>query len=143
MTLPTGVRIYLDTNIFIYLVEGHPGKSECLTQLNQKFEEGLLIPVSSTLTLAECVVKPLKEANKILEQQYLSVFANWGKLEILSISDSLLMEAVRIRAKFGLGLLDAIHAASAVAAGCQTILSSDRMFQRFKDLSVINLEELV
>lgn len=47
-----GQRIYLDTNIFIYAVEGYTEYLDVLTELFEKMDQGALTAVSSELTLA-------------------------------------------------------------------------------------------
>lgn len=55
----TGSRVYLDTNIFIYAVEGYPKFQPELNVLFEAFDDGTLKAITSELTLAEVLVKPL------------------------------------------------------------------------------------
>lgn len=57
----SGSRIYLDTNIFIYAIEGYPEYQSILTSLFSLFDEGTYSAVTSELTLAEVLIKPMKE----------------------------------------------------------------------------------
>ncbi len=52
-------RVYLDTNIFIYALEGYPTFRAVLTTLFAALDRGDLVAVTSELTLAEALVKPL------------------------------------------------------------------------------------
>ncbi|MEH2145360.1 type II toxin-antitoxin system VapC family toxin [Nostoc sp.] len=54
-----GTRLYLDTNIWIYALEGYLPFIQDLTQLFQSIEQGNLSVVISELSLAEVLVKPL------------------------------------------------------------------------------------
>lgn len=56
-----GERAYLDSNVFIYLLEGYADYAPVLTELFQQFDEGRLQAVTSELTLAETLVKPMME----------------------------------------------------------------------------------
>jgi predicted nucleic acid-binding protein len=59
----TGTRIYLDTNIFIYAVEGYAQFQAELNELFEAFDEGNLKALSSELTSSEVLVKPLIDNN--------------------------------------------------------------------------------
>ncbi len=45
---------------------------------------------------------------------------------MLSVERAILIEAAHLQARLGLRLPDAIHVATAVAAGCDVLLSNDR-----------------
>ena len=51
-------RIYLDTNIFIYALEGYPIFRTVLTTLFDALDRHEVSSVTSELTLAEAGVKP-------------------------------------------------------------------------------------
>jgi hypothetical protein len=53
-----GERVYLDTNIFIYALEGYPDFVEELAELFESLDEGNLSAGTSELTLAEVLVRP-------------------------------------------------------------------------------------
>ncbi|HSZ59707.1 MAG TPA: hypothetical protein VK797_28950 [Tepidisphaeraceae bacterium] len=59
-----GTKVYLDANVFIYAVEGFAGVGAKLTTLFQRFDRGELQAVTSELTLAEVLVKPLRDGKK-------------------------------------------------------------------------------
>ncbi|MDM8559818.1 hypothetical protein QUF82_13370 [Thiotrichales bacterium HSG14] len=52
-----GRRIYLDANIFIYLLEGYPAFIPVLTELFSLIDSGKLQAVTSELTLAETIAR--------------------------------------------------------------------------------------
>ena len=61
-------------------------------------------------------------------------------LAMVPVSRTILIDAARLRANSGLRLPDAIHVATAVAAGCPIFLSNDR---RLKVPDVLQLLALV
>ena len=54
-----GERIYLDTNIFIYALEAYPEYVSTLTSLFAAIDEGKIRAMTSELTLAEVLIKPM------------------------------------------------------------------------------------
>lgn len=65
-----GNRVYLDTNIWIYSSEGYPAFIQDLTQLFQSIDQGDLSAVTSELTLAEVLVKPLQNQGLVQQATY-------------------------------------------------------------------------
>lgn len=59
MDVLVGDRIYLDTNIIIYALEGYSEYISSLEQLFTAIDEGKMGAVTSELTLAESLVKPM------------------------------------------------------------------------------------
>ena len=52
-------RVFWDTNLFVYLVEGH-GRMEQVAALRQRMVEREDELLTSTLTLGEVLVKPME-----------------------------------------------------------------------------------
>ncbi len=69
-----GKKVYLDTNIFIYAVEGYEEFSSELNLLFTQFDKEILQAATSELTLAEVLVKPMLDNEK--EIQYIYEFDN-------------------------------------------------------------------
>ncbi|MBA2485350.1 MAG: hypothetical protein H0V35_04490 [Nitrospira sp.] len=51
-------RLYLDTNIFVYALEGYPVFRPILTSLFEAIDRGGIQAVTSKLTLAAVLVRP-------------------------------------------------------------------------------------
>ncbi len=56
-------RIYLDANIFIYALEGFAEFKQTLTELFLAIDDSKVQAVTGDLTLAEVLVKPLRDSN--------------------------------------------------------------------------------
>lgn len=136
-------RIYLDTNIWLYTLENYAQYAEAVRALWQALDEGTRMAVTSELTLAEVLVKPMQrddtEQQTICEQFIKST----DHLLVVPISRSILMEAAQVRADTQLKLPDAIHAATALRTNCTTFLTNDRQFQRVTDIPVVLLSEAI
>ena len=57
----TGDRLYLDTNIFIYAVEGFKPHDRILRELFELIADQAVHAVTSELTLAEALIVPFRE----------------------------------------------------------------------------------
>jgi predicted nucleic acid-binding protein len=135
--------LYLDTNIFIYALEGYPIYVNELTELFRAIDEAAVQVITSELTLAEALVQPLKSGNLSLQGVYESAIQSGSGLSVVSVSRHVLRDAARLRAATGLKLPDAIHGATARLALCGTILTNDGRFRAVPGLEVAVLSEII
>ena len=70
-----GRRVYLDTNVFIYALNGFPTYAPLLTELFDAIEAGTLVAVTSELALAEALVIPFRHGTPAEEQRCREIFA--------------------------------------------------------------------
>ena len=117
--------IYLDTNIFIYALEGSDFANR-LTELFDLIDRYELEAVTSELSIAETLVKPIRDANTALQAAFEYRLESAGGLLVVPIDRSVLVRAATLRAQTPkLKLPDAIHLATALDAKCHAILSND------------------
>lgn len=139
--LQSPVRFYLDTNIFIYAVEAHPEYVETLTRLFEDIEDGVTQAVTSELSLAEALVKPLADGNAKAVRAFERALQSAGCFKVHPVSREVLREAARMRAATSLKLPDAIHAATAHLTHCTVFLTNDDRLKRIKSLQVETLSD--
>jgi predicted nucleic acid-binding protein len=135
-------RVYLDTNIFIYALEGYPVFRAVLTMLFEALDRGELTAVTSELTLAEVLVKPLLDHHAERQAAYLEALQPSTSLQIVPVSREVLIAAARLRADANLKLPDAIHAATAQLTGCGQFLTNDARVPALPGLAIRLLSEL-
>jgi predicted nucleic acid-binding protein len=139
-SIPTGSRAYLDTNIWIYALEGFAPFAAALTALFKRIDTGELMAVTSELTLAEALVKPLQTNQPPLQQVYLDTLQSSQALMMAPISRTVLIDAARLRAQHAsLKLPDAIHAATALAQNARTFVTNDARFGAVSGLAAVVL----
>ena len=135
-------RIYLDTNIFIYALEGYPIFRSVLTTLFNALDRGELTAVTSELTLAEVLVKPLLDRHAERQAAYLQALQPSTSLQLIPVSRDILIAAARLRADTNLKLPDAIHAATAQLTGCAQFLTNDTRIPALSGLTILPLSQL-
>lgn len=99
--------------------------------------------VSSELTLLEVLVKPLRERKQALEQRYRRLLTASREVHLHPIERPVIEQALALRATLGLRTPDALHAATALQAGCALFVSNDPVFQRVSGLEIIVLDALL
>ncbi len=138
-----GERVYLDTNIFIYAIEGYPDFVDELNQLFDNIDAGNLRAFTSELTLAEVLVRPLIDGNLEIQSVYQQALQSSEVLEVVAVSWHVLIEVARLRAVANLRLPDAIHGATAILSGCETFLTNDRRLTALPGIEVVVLSEVM
>jgi predicted nucleic acid-binding protein len=143
LTTLQGSRIYLDVNIWIYALEQHPTYSQTLTELFQQVDQRTLTIVTSELSLAEALVKPMREQDVTRQNTYRQFLSSRANLRVIPVQRAILIEAARLRAaNSSWKLPDAIHAATAVILNCTTLLTNDQKFKSLSSLPIVILFEI-
>lgn len=107
--------------------------------LLQALDDAQIVAVTSELTLAEALIKPLKDQNQPEQQAYREFLTSTSVLQVVPISKEILEEAARLRATTKLKLPDAIHLATATLNGCDCFLTND---DSFKSITTANIKIL-
>jgi predicted nucleic acid-binding protein len=124
------VRLYIDANPIIYAFEGEPAlKNAALEWLRHARFDPAITLLTSRLTRLEVRCKPISTGDLELLAHYDRLLES-PAIETVSLSDSILEAATLLRARKA-GAADAIHIATAIETGCDTILTKDRDRKRF------------
>ena len=142
LTLPTHGPVHLDANGFIYSVERVESYRTLLEPMWQQARAGQFDVASSDITVLETLVKPLREDDKVVEMLLRSMF-DAHEVSLIPATRELWEDSARIRAATGLKTPDALHAATALSAGCTLFVTNDGDFRRVQGLPVIVLDDLI
>jgi predicted nucleic acid-binding protein len=122
-------RIFWDTNLFIYLLEGS-GESFHLTRnLLQRMAERRDELLTSTLTLGEVLVKPLEAGRSDMAERYERLFDSPGVRLVPFDRESARMYA-QIRRDRSIRPPDAIQLSCAAAAKTDLFVTNDARLSR-------------
>ncbi|HEY4160940.1 MAG TPA: PIN domain-containing protein [Candidatus Saccharimonadales bacterium] len=133
--------IALDTNIFIYVLESNPDfAGPAATALHRAQEGG----AASVLVYAELLSN---SAFKDAGLRNIAVgFLDAQALQYVELTRDILVDAARLRtnSEKRLGLGDAIHLASALAAGADTFVTNDKELVKLRmaGLKVVTLADI-
>jgi predicted nucleic acid-binding protein len=136
-------RLYLDTNVFIAAFETLGERSDAARELLGALDEDdTLGGVTSLLTLAELLVRPLRDADGELAELYRSVVTSTDRFDVIEVSREVLEEAAGLRAQFAyMKLPDAIHIATAKLAGCANVVSADGHLRLPPEKTLVDLDK--
>jgi predicted nucleic acid-binding protein len=91
LTTIQGDRIYLDVNIWIYALEQHPIFSQLLADLFQQVDQKVLTVVTSELSLAEALVKPMRDQDIVRQTTYRQFLSSRPNLRVIPVGTGLLI----------------------------------------------------
>lgn len=133
----------VDANCFIYLFE--PPGSERGRRVQEMFVEPTTSAVvTSVLTIAELLIKPLRDGSEQEANDLREAVVAIPRLEIIDVNLRVAETAALIRAATNLKLPDAIHLATAVQQDAAAFLTNDSRFKRGNAfLPILILDELI
>jgi predicted nucleic acid-binding protein len=134
-------EITFDTNSIIYFVEEHPAYFPLVQPLFVMVNAGRAVANVSAVSLAEVLVRPLRQDRPDLAERYRSVLTQSPHTRLYSVDAGLAEMAATIRARYGLGLPDAIVAATALQSASSHLVTNDPSFKRIEGVQVIVLED--
>ncbi len=115
LTVPTTGSVYVDACALIYAVEKVPPYCALLQPLWDAARLGHALICTSELTLAEVLVKPLRDGDALMRDLFREAILASEGTDPIPVTRSILERAAEIRAIAGLRTPDAIHAASALS----------------------------
>ncbi len=141
LKVPAGL-VYVDTSAVIYQVERIEPYRTAAEPLWTDLDAGRAEVGTSDLSLLEVLVKPLRDGNSSLATLYRTVLLGTAGLRCLPITRAILESAAQLRASHNLKTPDAIHAATALQAGCTLFVTNDAGFRRVAGLPIAVLSEV-
>ncbi|MBC8129374.1 MAG: type II toxin-antitoxin system VapC family toxin [Rhizobiaceae bacterium] len=115
--------IYIDSNVVIDFIEKDDRN---LAILFAEAEDGVHRLMTSELTLAGVLVQPLQRKDVLRIELFETLLADRKLIETYAINRKILRRSAELRATLGGKTPDSIHVATAIAADCSVIVSSDR-----------------
>ena len=137
-----GRTVYFDTNIFIFAVEGLAEVETQIKSLLDALAAREITVVTSELTLAEVLVKPLRDGNTALQETYGRLLHATAVFQLIPIQRDILRAAAVLRATTKLKLPDAIHLATSDFTACDSFLTGDLSFRSTRATNIKILSEL-
>ena len=126
------MRYYLDAAPIIYLIEQ---SQPFATAIRSKLAAPGIVPLTSELARLERRVKPMRDGNQALLQDFNDYFAN-TIAEIFPLTRDVVDLATEIRAQYNFKTPDSLHLAAAVISNCDIFLTNDQRLIRFTGINI-------
>lgn len=126
------MRYYLDTAPIIYAVETSPVFAPRVDAILDK--PGLIL-ITGEMARLECRVKPMRDSNLTLLQDFDDYLAK-TIAEVVPLTRDVVDRATEIRAQYNFKTPDALHLAAAVSSHCDVFLTNDYRLNRFTRITI-------
>ncbi|MBB5316383.1 type II toxin-antitoxin system VapC family toxin [Tunturibacter empetritectus] len=122
-------KVFLDTNIFIYLIEDRGVNGRRAAELLDRMTERRDSVYTSTLTLGEVLTLPLQKEDVKLADQYERILTSPG-VHLLDFDRVAARIYARVRLDKGIKAPDAMQLSIAAAAQCDLFVTNDDRLSR-------------
>ena len=136
----SGQRVCIDTAPFIYFIEKHPKYLNLLHSLFIEVDEGNIDAITSTVTLLEVLVLPIKTNNLVLVEKYRDILLYSKGLTTFEILHEISELSAKLRAKYTIKTPDAIQIATGILYGANQFLTNDPSLKKITDIKVLILD---
>ncbi|HVU47852.1 MAG TPA: PIN domain-containing protein [Terracidiphilus sp.] len=133
----------MDTAPLIYFIEKHPRYLSTIDPFFNALDRGLFQAVTSTLTLTEALVLPLRTGNNLLVSEYVNILTKSRNVTMLPVSEAIAAKAAQLRATAGIRTPDAVQIATAQIGGATALVTNDEQLASIPGINIIVLEKLL
>ncbi|MDY7034870.1 MAG: PIN domain-containing protein [Thermodesulfobacteriota bacterium] len=137
-----GKTVGLDTAPLIYFIEENAVYIEAVRLFFEAMDKGNFTVVTSTVTLLEVLVHPLRSNNKELAAEYRDILLN-SRLMTLEVSNAIAEQAAQLRAAHNIRTPDAIQISAALEAGATHFFTNDIRLPEIPSIQILSLDALV
>lgn len=137
-----GSVVGLDTAPLIYFIEEHPKYLNLLDAFFSSVKEHKISVVTSSLTITEVLIQPLRKGNLELVNEYKSILLSADGLETVPINNEIAEAAAVLRVKYNLLTPDALQIAATIFSGAKYFLTNDLKLKNVSDIKVLCLNDL-
>lgn len=138
-----GLRICIDTAPFIYFIEKHPKYHNLVRSVFIEIDAGEIEAITSTITLLEVLVHPLKTKNEKLVKRYRDILLHSEGLTTFEILHEISEKSSRLRAEYSIRTPDAIQIAVGVLYGATKFLTNDPDLKKVSEIEVLVLDDFL
>lgn len=142
INLLQGKTVGLDTAPLIYFIEENPVYIEPVRLFFEAMNRGDFSVVTSTVTLLEVLVHPLRTHNRELAAEYRDILLN-SELLTLEVSSAIAEQAAKLRAAHNIRTPDAIQISAALKAGATHFFTNDIRLPKIPSIQILSLDSLV
>ncbi len=136
-------QLLLDTNAFIYFLEGQQPYYDVLVPLFRRVQAGDLSIIVSVVTEAELLVRPERDGNEPAKERIADLLSEDG-INVVGIDRKIARRAAALRGRSRLKLADAIIAATAIETDCDAIVGNDGEWTaKLTDIPFVRLNDVV
>ena len=138
-----GQTVGIDTAPLIYYIEQHSDYIERVRPFFTSLAQGHFRVVTSTVTLLEVLIHPLRRGDEALARLYNDILLSSPNISTMPVTYATAQEAAELRAQHNLKTPDAIQLAIALSERATALLTNDRAFPQDIGIEILRLKDIV
>lgn len=138
-----GKVVSIDTSPFIYFLEKNPGYLKVVRPMFKGIENDEISAVTSTITLIEVLVLPLRLNKEFLAEQYREILLYSKGLDLFEVSHKISEYSAKLRAKYNLRTPDAIQIATGIINNANIFVTNDTSLKKIDEIKVLILKDFL
>ncbi len=142
LTKLQGKIVGLDTAPLIYFIEEHTAYLDTLKEFFETVDKSEISVVTSTITLTEVLVHPLRSQNVDLAAEYRDILLN-SNITTVDISSDIAEYGALLRSQYNLRTPDALQIATSIKSGADFFLTNDTKLPKIPSIDYLILDALV
>lgn len=139
----SGKRVYLDTNIVIYILERPDQFEQQTAALVGAIANGAFHAATGELAITEVVSGVAKLEDEDVLRRCLDFFESGDVVALYPVTRDAFYRAGLLRAALRVSTPDAIHMATALDAACDVFLTNARRLHAPSELRIVQFSELI
>jgi predicted nucleic acid-binding protein len=126
----------------VYYVEQNPNYIAVADNVFDRFASGTVQAVTSPITLAECLIGPIRAGLTQARQNFADLIIAGANVTFWRLDAPTADRAAELRVQYNLSLTDAFQVAAAMEAGCDALLTNDQGLKRVQSIPILVLDDL-
>lgn len=136
------MRLYVDANIIVYVIEGASTEFEKSRDLIAiALGQGARL-VTSALSVAECLHGAYRNDDLKLADLFRDFLLDRDQIDLVPVNVEILNQSAILGARLRLKLADSIHVATAMHSNCDAIFTNDNKLRVPEELILIRLADI-
>ena len=136
-----GNRVYFDTNIFIYIIEGSLQYQTIINELTKSIIQKDFESYTSYITLTEMLPPLVKRGDKNIISGTIDFIRGKDFFHLTTANEEICLQAGFLRGALGMKTPDSLHVATAIKQNCDLFLTNDAGIRVPKNMRCILLSE--
>lgn len=138
-----GKTVAIESPPLIYFIERHSTYHNLVLPFFEALAKGEFSAVTSTITITEVLVHPLKNGNAALIEEFRKMFLNTDHFKTIAVTPDIAETAAGLRASHGIRTPDAIHVATAIHCNADILLTNDIQLGSLPKPEVLLLTDII
>ncbi len=138
----TGKKVGLDTAPLIYFMEENSVYFETVRCFFEAMDRGDFLVITSTITLLEVLVHPLRNQKTELASEYKDILLR-SNLIMMDITESIAEQAAQLRATHNIRTPDALQIATVLQSEATCFLTNDIRLPKIEGIDILMIDNLI